>query len=82
MEKMPDARFLVQDEYETLGELVQDSALPAFSTNLVRSEDERHLNRAFIPILDPEANVNYYCIFKKQSKALLGSFIRQIVTGP
>lgn len=78
MEKMPEARFLVQDEYDTLGELVQASALPAFSTNLVRSEDERHLNRAFIPILDPEANVNYYCIFKKQSKTLLDSVIRQI----
>lgn len=78
MEKMPEARFLVQDEYDMLGELVQASALPAFSTNLVRSEDERHLNRAFIPILDPEANVNYYCIFKKQSKTLLDSFIRQI----
>lgn len=78
LEKMPDARFLVQDEYEALGELVLASALPAISTNLVRNEDERHLNRVFIPILDSEANVIYYCIFKKQSKALLSSFIRQL----
>lgn len=76
MEKMPDSRFIVQDEYDALGELVQASALPAFSTNLVRSEDCRHLNRAFVPVLDPEANVNYYCIFQKQSKNSFSSFIR------
>lgn len=80
MDKMPDTRFLMQDEYDALGELVQASALPAFSTNLVYSEDDRHLNRAFVPVLDSEANVNYYCIFKKTSKALLGSFLQQICT--
>lgn len=79
IDKMPDSRFLMQDEYDALGELVQASALPAFSTNLVRSEDDRHLNRAFVPVLDPEANVDYYCIFKKTSKALLGSFLQQIL---
>lgn len=78
MDKMPNTRFLMQDEYEALGELVQASALPAFSTNLVRSEDDRHLNRVFIPVLDAEANVDYYCIFKKTSKALLGSFLQQL----
>ena len=67
MEKMPEARFLMQDEYTALGELVQASALPAFSTNLVRNDDERHMNRVFIPILDSEARVDYYCIFKKKS---------------
>lgn len=78
MDNMPNTRFLMQDEYDALGELVQASALPAFSTNLVRSEDDRYLNRAFVPVLDPEANVDYYCIFKKTSKALLGSFLQQI----
>ena len=78
MEKMPNTRFLVQDEYEALGELVQASALPAFSTNLVRSEDKRHLNRAFIPVLDPEANVDYCCIIQKKSKAFLNRFLMQI----
>ena len=78
MEKMPEARFLMQDEYTALGELVQASALPAFSTNLVRNNDERHMNRVFIPILDSEASVDYYCIFKKKSSILLGSFLRRV----
>lgn len=78
MEKMPEARFLMQDEYTALGELVQASALPAFSTNLVRNDDERHMNRVFIPILDSEARVDYYCIFKKKSNTLLNRFLMQI----
>lgn len=80
MEKMPESRFLIQNEYDALGELVQASALPAFSTNLVRSEDDRHLNRVFIPVLDPEASVDYYCIIKKTSNTLLDRFLRLLHT--
>lgn len=80
MEKMPESRFLIQNEYDALGELVQASALPAFSTNLVCSEDDRHLNRVFIPVLDPEASVDYYCIIKKTSSTLLNRFLKQLYT--
>lgn len=80
MEKMPESRFLMQNEYDALGELVQASALPAFSTNLVRSEDDRHLNRVFIPVLDPEASVDYYCVIKKTSSTLLDRFLKLLHT--
>lgn len=80
MEKMPESRFLIQNEYDALGELVQASALPAFSTNLVRSEDDRHLNRVFLPVLDPEASVDYYCIIQKTSSTLLDRFLKLLYT--
>lgn len=74
-EKMPDTHFLVQNEMDALGELVMASALPAFATDQVGYSDQRSRNRVTIPVLDAEANVTYYCIFKKKSRKLLKAFL-------
>lgn len=59
--EMPSARFLVQQEMDVLGELVANSALPAFTTDYIMNRDGIQPDRIAIPILDKEANVTYYC---------------------
>ncbi len=59
--EMPSARFLVQQEMDVLGELVANSALPAFTTDYIINRDGIQSDRITIPILDKEANVTYYC---------------------
>ncbi len=58
--QMPASRFLVQTDQFEYEELVRESSLPCFTTNLV--EDSRSLlaDRIKIPVADLEANVTYY----------------------
>lgn len=59
--KMPSARFLVQQEYDVLGELVENSAFPSFTTDYIMQREPNRTDRIAVPILDEEANVTYYC---------------------
>ena len=64
---MPLTRFLVQDEKDAFDELVNFSELPSFSSDLaVKYVDNPH-NRIIIPIADKEANITYYCLYKKRT---------------
>lgn len=59
---MPSSRFLVQtDEFE-FWELVMESSLPCFTTDLADEQEDMLKNRVIIPITDPEVNVTYYLI--------------------
>ena len=64
-EKMPASRFLVQeDEYEFF-ELIRNSTLPFFITNLVNPSEYVGEDTFVIPISNPEANVTYYLITRR-----------------
>ncbi|WP_302669238.1 LysR family transcriptional regulator [Eubacterium sp. AF15-50] len=64
-EKMPASRFLIQrDEFE-FQELVKNSTLFCFTTNLAAPYSEMLSQRKSIHITDKEANVTYYLISKK-----------------
>ncbi|MCD8120726.1 MAG: LysR family transcriptional regulator [Clostridiales bacterium] len=64
--KMPASRFLVQtDEFE-FRELARTSTLPYFVTNLALTEDFV-ADRKVIPVSDPEANVMFHMIFRKEN---------------
>ena len=67
--KMPSSRFLLQQEMDVLGELVENSAFPAFTTDYVMKRSRQETDRVIIPILDEEANVTYYCACLKSEKA-------------
>lgn len=68
--KMPASRFLVQrDEFE-MSELIRESDLPCFSTNLANDPAGDLKGRIQIPITDPEANVTYYLVFPKGDRPL------------
>ena len=76
-QKMQDTRFLEQEDV-AFDELVRSSALPSFATDVVRRREGNPVNRVHIPILDEEANVTYYCLYRPSEHSELNSFIRII----
>lgn len=78
VEKMPNARFLLQNEYEVFGELATASALPCFTTNLGMKRGGVPENRKIIPLIDEEANVKYYHACLKKDKEKLMPFLKNI----
>lgn len=62
---MPSSRFLVQTDDFTFRELIKESSLPCFTTNLVDQEENVLGNRVILPITNPEVNVTYYIINNK-----------------
>ena len=59
---MPSSRFLVQTDEFTFRELVKESSLPCFTTNLADDREDMLKNHIVIPITNPEVNVTYYMI--------------------
>ena len=75
--KMPDTRFLEQEDV-AFEELVRSSALPSFATDVVLRRAGNPTNRVNIPILDEEANVTYYCLYKPHGRNDLSAFINTL----
>lgn len=63
--KMPDSRFLVQSERYTFEELIENSVLPCFVTDLTVEGMQGNDSRVAVPISDQEVNVTYYLTCKK-----------------
>ena len=78
LKKMPSSHFLVQDERFSFEQLVKNSALPSFTSNLAIKRYGEVANRVIIPILDPEANVSYYFMCLSNTKSKMGSVLREI----
>lgn len=66
-EKMPSSKFLVQTDDFSFKELIRESSLPCFTTNLAKDMTELH-GRIPIPICDTEANVTYYMIYNPSKR--------------
>ena len=67
--QMPASRFLVQTDQFEFEELVRESSLPCFTTNLAKDSQNLLADRIRIPVTDPEANVTYYLACHSQSIA-------------
>ena len=78
--KMPSARFLLQQDMDVLGELVANSAFPAFTTDYVMQHTGAVPDRIVIPILDPEASVTYHCTCLQSEKARFRQVFEHIRT--
>ena len=78
LKKMPSSRFLVQDERFSFEQLVKNSALPSFTSNLAIKRYGTVANRVIVPILDPEANVSYYFMCLSKTKNKMGIVLREI----
>ncbi|URZ16666.1 LysR family transcriptional regulator [Clostridium felsineum] len=70
LKTMPSSHFLVQDERFSFEELVRNSALPSFTSDLSIKHYGNATNRVIIPILDSEATVSYYfmCLGSTKNK--------------
>lgn len=67
-DKMPDSRFLTQNDRFSFNELVQASSLPAFTSDLAEKYSRIPSGRVTIPISDEDACVTYYLVCKAEKK--------------
>lgn len=73
-EKLPNSRFLVQTERYTFLELIENSIMPAFSTDMLPKPTSLR-DRVDVPITDPEVQVTYYLACKNEhQKIFAGMF--------
>ena len=68
--EMPASRFLVQEDDDEFQELMRNSTLPIFITNLSTYRKEDMNGRVSVPISDPKANVTYYLVSGKDDGIL------------
>ncbi len=68
--KLPASKFLVQKEDFAFKELIRESSLPCFTTNLVSDTAQLLRDRKIIPITDSDANVTYHILFLKKKRQL------------
>ena len=68
-DKMPSSKFLVQTNDFEFDELVKNSSLPCFTTDVSLANGMPFPDRISIPITDSEANVTFYIFtFMRVSK--------------
>ena len=70
-DKLSQTKFILQDQDEAFAALLDASALPAFVTNLTLRYSNRRQNRVCLPILDPEAQITFYCSVLRENEKLL-----------
>lgn len=63
--KMPHSRFIVQEDSFAMNELVKNSTLPSFVTDVSIKNGHLPENKTAVPIDDEEASVTYYAICLK-----------------
>ena len=68
--EMPASRFLVQEDDDEFQELMRNSTLPIFITNLSTYRKENMNGRVSVPISNPKANVTYYLVSGKDGGIL------------
>lgn len=74
--KMPNAHFVIHDEYDIVNHLIRLVNWPIFQTNYTINTRPELVNHVNIPILDAEANVTYYIICKRKNFHKLASFFQ------
>ena len=67
-EKLPNSHFLIQSDRFSFNELVRNSSLPSFTTDLAKQYLGINDDRIEVPISDPEASVTYYLLCLKNSR--------------
>lgn len=69
--EMVNPNFIMQDDFEQYLTLASSSSLPSFITDVTTERFRRDEDRHLIHILDPEANVTYYCSSLEENKEYL-----------
>ena len=62
-EKMPASRFLVQTDQFTMEELIRESSLPCFVTDVAEYDEEIYGDRIVIPISDQAAKITFHIVY-------------------
>lgn len=77
--KMPSAHFFLQDDDYVFRELVNASALPSFTSEIMMKKYGKPFNRIIIPILDGEAHVCYFLSCLSNEKTKLSAFSKEYI---
>ena len=67
-EKMPASRFLVQTDQFTMEELIRESSLPCFVTDVAEYDEKIYGNRIVIPISDQAAKITFHIVYNGTDK--------------
>lgn len=67
-EKLPNAHFLMMNEWDAFGEVAGTGAFPSFITDAHMERDGIPRNRVIIPIMDDQASATYYCVCRAENR--------------
>lgn len=79
---MPDSRLIFQSGDEDVNQIAEQSMLPAFASDIGMRYGNVRPQRTNVPILDPEATMNFFCIYKKKNEKRLASLLAEIQKFP
>ncbi len=66
----PNTRYIIQSDRQNFDDLVKESNLPSFITDLSMKEYGTPENKTFIPITDETATQTFYANYPKKNKGL------------
>lgn len=80
LEKIPNPQFLMQNDYQAFGTLVQASNLPVFtSSHFLQNPNIPHDDsRVVIPLLDDETHVRYYLACKSGDRKRFAPLFKRL----
>ena len=79
--KIPEAKFIEQDDITDLRDIINHSTLPAFVTDF--TEKTRHLpgleksSRVAVPIRDEAVNVHFYAVCRVEMMRQMENVLKQ-----
>lgn len=78
--EIPDAKFLYQNDIESLNEITKYSSFPYFSTNIAETNvpGRQDDNRIRLPIIDDVAKMPFYASYLISQKGQLSSLLQKI----
>lgn len=79
-EKIPGAKFLVQQELSTLREIVKSSELISFMTNVSYRNTEVPPNKVAVALENPETDVTFWCVALAENRRRLEALFSQVKT--
>lgn len=75
---MPNTKFLFQNERFAFNEIVKNSSLPSFTSNLSMKREGKMEGRVAIPIVDEEAHVTFYLTLLRKNMTKFQFLIERI----
>ena len=76
--EMPNSKFLLQNNRDIFNELINSSAFPFFTTDVMMNTHKKFKGHSVIPIIDKEANVTYYAVTKPVNKERFKDFFQTL----
>lgn len=75
---MPKTHTLIQENRADFETLVKTSVLPSFASDLAVRQSGRQNERVLVPILDKEASVTYFLVWKKEESKRWRALLEKI----